>query len=258
MKEKMLNVATAVMAPWLLAQGMYVRFRIPKLEEAGGERSGELGSGETLSLLIVGDSAAAGVGADAQHEALAGQVAHRLSERYALRWQLLAKTGLATSELIHFLDDKPLPNADVILVISGVNDVTSTINVREWLQHMDRLIESLKQRCKSRLLVISPVPPMYRCPALPQPLRWHLSRRVQHFNQHLAKHLKTKEECTDLTFDFPISAEYICRDGFHPSPLGYQLWAQLTSERINEILDKRLQIEKGILPSAAKKPELVC
>ncbi|MFX6190184.1 hypothetical protein ABTF51_19795, partial [Acinetobacter baumannii] len=46
------------LAPVLLAQGMHVRRRIPRLPEAAGARAGAVGEGRPLRLLIAGDSAA--------------------------------------------------------------------------------------------------------------------------------------------------------------------------------------------------------
>ena len=67
------------LSPLLLAQGVYVRRVTPRLPEAPGSRSGVAGGGPSLKLLILGDSAAAGVGAASQDEALAGQLAVALA-----------------------------------------------------------------------------------------------------------------------------------------------------------------------------------
>ena len=49
---------------FLLVQGLYVKWRIVKLPEADGPREGQSGNpdNKALSFLIIGDSAAAGVG----------------------------------------------------------------------------------------------------------------------------------------------------------------------------------------------------
>ena len=56
----------AVMSPVLWIQGTYVRKVAQRLPEPPGERSGVVGAGPHLRVLITGDSAAAGVGADTQ------------------------------------------------------------------------------------------------------------------------------------------------------------------------------------------------
>ena len=66
------------LAPILLWQGHKVRQRTLRLPEASGARAGILGQGLPLRLLLLGDSAAAGVGVSRQEEALAGQLAAQL------------------------------------------------------------------------------------------------------------------------------------------------------------------------------------
>ncbi|RMD81354.1 MAG: SGNH/GDSL hydrolase family protein, partial [Candidatus Dadabacteria bacterium] len=62
-------LATITLGPLLLWQGWRVRLNVPRLPEAPGPRQGRAGKGPLLRLLIVGDSAAAGVGAAHQDEA---------------------------------------------------------------------------------------------------------------------------------------------------------------------------------------------
>ena len=65
-------VSTVALAPLLFWQGRRVRAEVPRLPEPEGERSGIAGTGAVLRVLVVGDSAAAGVGAATQAEALSG------------------------------------------------------------------------------------------------------------------------------------------------------------------------------------------
>jgi len=86
----------ALYTPIIIAQGRYVKSITPKLPEAAGERSGSSGQGEVLRLLITGDSAAAGVGAENQTQALSGNLVKALSDGYQVDWKLLAKSGHTT------------------------------------------------------------------------------------------------------------------------------------------------------------------
>ena len=81
-----------LLGPVLLAQGRYVRGTTPRLPEAAGPRSGQMGdSGQALRLLLVGDSAAAGVGVARQEQALLGQLVAGLAPLRPLHWRLLAR-----------------------------------------------------------------------------------------------------------------------------------------------------------------------
>ncbi|NIP82235.1 MAG: SGNH/GDSL hydrolase family protein, partial [Gemmatimonadetes bacterium] len=56
-------LAAPALAPILVAQGLFVRWRTTRLPEPPGDREGVTGAGPPLRLLVAGDSAAAGVGA---------------------------------------------------------------------------------------------------------------------------------------------------------------------------------------------------
>lgn len=53
-----LKISTLFLLPVIVAQGIVVKQRTPKLIEPIGERQGIVGLGRPLSLLILGDSAA--------------------------------------------------------------------------------------------------------------------------------------------------------------------------------------------------------
>jgi hypothetical protein len=77
---------TITLAPVIVPQGIWTNLRVPTLPEAAGARQGSAGEGPLLRLLIVGDSAAAGVGVSQQDDALLGQVVSRLSSRYRVEF----------------------------------------------------------------------------------------------------------------------------------------------------------------------------
>jgi lysophospholipase L1-like esterase len=121
------TLAKIFLGPVLLAQGLYTRRVTPRLPEAEGERQGEVGSGDILRLLIVGDSAAAGVGALTQAEALSGRLVEHLADDYRVSWKLWARTGLDSQGLLELLEQHAPEPFDVALLSIGVNDVTSSL-----------------------------------------------------------------------------------------------------------------------------------
>ena len=81
-----------LLAPVIGWQGKQVRRTTLRLPEPPGERL-RLPESRSLSVLVVGDSAAAGVGASDQSEALLGQLLSRLSGQVDVGFCLLANTG---------------------------------------------------------------------------------------------------------------------------------------------------------------------
>ncbi|MDF1728820.1 MAG: SGNH/GDSL hydrolase family protein, partial [Sulfitobacter sp.] len=85
-----------LLSPLLIAQALSVRSRAQLLPEAAGPRHGVTGKGSPLRLRIIGDSSAAGVGAEVQLEALSGQTVGPLSRHFEVHWDLDARTGATT------------------------------------------------------------------------------------------------------------------------------------------------------------------
>ncbi|WP_165856807.1 SGNH/GDSL hydrolase family protein [Marinobacter sp. JSM 1782161] len=223
---------TIPLLPVLLLEGRYVRARTPRLPEADGPRQGVAGEGPPLNLLILGDSAAAGVGADTQEQALAGQVVHRLARRYRVTWHLEARNGRRVQDYLG--DDAPLPDVrpDVIVTSLGVNDVVSSIPPRRWLGQVERLIRELHERYQPALILFTDVPPMDYFPALPQPLRRYLGDRARRFNNGLGRRLPTLERTEQISVLFENDPDLMAADGFHPGPAGYRVWANEVAARV--------------------------
>ena len=95
-----LKLSTFALLPVIVIQGVKVRKNTPPLLEASGDRDGLIGQGQALSLLILGDSAAAGVGVETQQDALSGAIISELKKEYLLHWKLHAKTGDTTKNMM--------------------------------------------------------------------------------------------------------------------------------------------------------------
>lgn len=250
-----LLAAKIALGPVLIAQGRRVRRDALRLPEAAGARSGEAGQGRrALRLLLLGDSATAGVGARDQREALAGCLVDQLSRRLApedvrIGWRLLARSGIDTGQAIEMLDAawREEPDglrADVVFVGLGVNDVTGQVSVTDRIRRLETLLDRLDARHGARLVIVSGLPPMDRFPALPQPLRWYLgacARRHQDgLHRWVAARSAGAQRLAVRLLGFPAfdSLSLMAVDGFHPGPSGYRLWGEMAARSIIEALEK--------------------
>jgi lysophospholipase L1-like esterase len=186
-----------------------------------------------LRLLIVGDSAAAGVGAATQHDALAGQLVQQLAPRYDLQWRLLASSGDTTDAARARLEAEPALACDVALTSLGVNDVTALRRTATTLRAQQRLVAHLRERCGARVVLVSGIPPMRDFPALPQPLRWMLGRHARRLDDALVEWIASQPGCEHLPFGDLPDAAMMASDGFHPGPPIYALWAAAVARRID-------------------------
>ncbi|WP_460858124.1 SGNH/GDSL hydrolase family protein [Rheinheimera gaetbuli] len=235
------RLLTLLCWPLLLWQAKRARKRALYLPEASGRRSGILGSGEPLRLLICGDSAAAGVGLLQQEQAFSGQLVDLLAERYQVNWQLAAKTGLDSAGLNSLLQQSySHPNAvyrlDVVVVSIGVNDVTARCSKADFQQQISALLSRLATDFTDPYVLFSAIPPMQHFTALPSPLNYWLGLKAAMLNQVLATELANWPQAQLVYSDLPLSADMFAADGFHPSESGCKIWAQLVFDAIELIV----------------------
>lgn len=239
-----------MLGPLLWQQGRRVRRVTPRLPEPNGVRSGTTGQGPLLRVLIAGDSAAVGVGAISQDEALSGQLVGRLSRDFQVQWQLVAANGLDSPGLLKLLEMTRAEKFDVVVLSIGVNDVTGLCSPSHWIKLQNRLAQTIDQRFEPKQLIHTAVPPMHGFTALPNPLRWFMGRWATEMNRQLAISLSGKPE---RIFHQPFkscSADGLAIDGFHPGPRGYALWAERLSQLVrNEHGSNR---QAGLMSSACQ------
>lgn len=223
--------AKIALAPLLLAQALQVRRKALILPEPPGPRTGQIGDGPPLRLLILGDSSAAGVGASHQSRALSGQLAQALAPRFALDWQLEAQTGATSASALERLQNMDAQPFDVALVILGVNDVTGMVPLKRWLARRRALHTQLRDKFAVTRIIASGVPPMGHFPLLPQPLRAILGRTASRFDAALGQFCAQHSDIAHLPLDLPYAPHFVAADGFHPSEAAYTQWAGMLAAR---------------------------
>ncbi|WP_375184789.1 SGNH/GDSL hydrolase family protein [Aquabacterium sp.] len=227
-------LATVALGPVLLMQGRGVRRRTPRLPEAAGPRTGQCGVGPDLRLLIVGDSAAAGVGCEHQDDALCGHLVHQLAAQHTVHWRLEAQTGRTTADtLAHLRTLAPQP-ADAVLVSLGVNDVTAGLHTATWLAQQAELVTQLRTLCGTPRIWLTAVPPVGHFPALPQPLRAYLGAQARRFNRALARWSASLPDVHVLDPGLPLDTALMASDGFHPGPAAHRAWAHAAAQAIRD------------------------
>lgn len=224
--------ATTLLAPLLVIQALRVRKTALQLPEATGPRAGITGNGPPLRLLIIGDSSAAGVGTTTQRSALAGQLATALGTNHTVEWVLIATTGATTASTLTRLTAMKLPQADVALVILGVNDVTRGGPQSAWLRTHAALRAHLRQQTGVKRLYIGQIPPLGVFPLLPNPLRWLLGRRATRFDAALHTTLTQEPDTRYTPLPDILDVADMAEDGFHPGPKIYAAWAKELARRI--------------------------
>jgi len=230
-----LEIITFGLIPFLVIQGYCVKKNIPRLPEANGFRKGIVGQGKRLSILIIGDSAAAGVGVETQKDALLGAILDELKQNFEIHYQLEAETGNTTVQALQKVKKIRSQQIDVVITSVGVNDVTKLITPNKWIQQQKILYSVIENKFSPQLVLVTAVPPMQLFPALPNPLGWLFGQYSSGMNEKLIEFIQKKQNYQliefDLTYFKALNLE-MAEDGFHPSKEIYQLWANGLIQKI--------------------------
>ena len=232
-----LRTATLALFPALLIQGNRVKKNTIRLPEAEGARDGITGQGQTLSLLILGDSAAAGVGVAHQNDALLGAVVSALQHQYQVHWRLEAQSGDTTSQVIQKTQKMVNQKYDVVVTSVGVNDVTRLMSARTWIKQQQQFYQLIQAKFQPELIIATGVPPMHLFPALPNPLSWLFGQYAKQMNLQLEKIVSKQKDMQWIEYDIQKYQSMnlkMAKDGFHPSKEIYQIWGKEVADRILE------------------------
>ena len=222
------QIAVGALAPVLALQGRRLRRTTPQLSEPPGARSGTRGVGPPLRLLLVGDSAAAGVGAASQGEALSGRLVDELSPTFRVSWMLIARSGATAAGTARHLERRPAEDCgafDVVVLSLGGNDVMRRRPLDRWLVDVGEVATLLRVRFSVRHILLSGLPPMHVFTAFPQPLRWYFGATARKFDRALAGWATTQPDCEHVPLELPDGAGLLATDGLHPGPPAYHRWS---------------------------------
>jgi len=245
------------LSPLLVAQAILTRRRLPRLPEAEGPRRGFVGAaGATpLRLLIAGDSSAAGVGVVTQREALATQLAQRTAYGCSARvqWQLVARSGLTTLQTLHLLQQElpPTPgeHPDVVVVVTGVNDIVEQVSSRQAVSARENLANWLRNAHGVQHVVFAPLPPIHHFPGLPQPLRWVAGADALRHNAALAHWVASRGDVSLVEMETPLNRGVMAADGFHPGEPVYRYCASAIALHLAANVWPRLQLQLQLQPA---------
>jgi lysophospholipase L1-like esterase len=215
-------------APVLLVQGRRLRRDTPRLADAAGPWSGTLDGPDPLRLLVLGDSTAAGVGVDSQHDALPGNLARSLSAHYGrgVDWTAIGKNGATAKDLLNdYIDTATAERYDVVFLTIGANDALGLRSRSSFGRDIRALLARLRAANPEATILMSSLPAFFRFVLLPNPLRFNLYLH----SRSLEAEARAIVAATPGAFMSPPPPPYtegfFASDLFHPSAIGYRDWA---------------------------------
>lgn len=225
-----------LLLPVAALQGRRVRRTVEVLPAASGPTTGTATwpTGSAMRLAVLGESTAAGCGADRHENAFVGAFARALARRARrpVAWRVLGQHGATARRvryrLLPLLDEE----VDIAVVLIGVNDVLTRRPATQWADDLAAILGTLTER--ARRVVLTGVPPFDVFPSLPTTLGQYLTERAVVLDdiaraQCAARPTVTWTSSIDLVAAGP---EFFAHDGFHPSAAGYRHWAEAVVDRL--------------------------
>jgi len=189
--------------------------------------------GRTVDLLLLGDSIAAGLGAETPKGTLGARLAKGIAKRTerSVRLRTAAVVGAETSMVLAQVEGLPKNyRPDVAVIVVGGNDVTHRVPISDSVKHLVEVIEALRER--GAAVVVGSCPDVGAVRPLPQPLRTigaRISRQLANAQTEAAR--KAGAHVVSLAhvvtpFFITNPDEMFSIDRFHPSALGYKRTAK--------------------------------
>jgi lysophospholipase L1-like esterase len=189
--------------------------------------------GDPVQLLLLGDSIAAGLGAERPKHTLGGQLARRLAKqtRRAVHLRTEAVVGSESSMLRAQLAALPPEYApDVAVIVVGGNDVTHRIRTSVSIDHLTEAITALRERGCG--VVVGTCPDLGTVAVLPQPLR-SLARAASRQLASAQRQAATSSGARVVSLAEVVGPFFVTQpdrmfatDRFHPSGDGYRRTAK--------------------------------
>jgi lysophospholipase L1-like esterase len=214
--------------------------------------------GNPVDLLVLGDSIAAGLGADIRKETLGGRLSKGLAKQLhrAVRLRTAAVVGAESSMLAQQLDSLPSDYAaDVAVIVVGGNDVTHRVPVADSVKHLEEAIARLRER--GTPVVVGTCPDLGALRPVPQPLRSLGSRASRQLAAaQAAAAVRSGAHAVSLAhvvgpFFITNPDEMFSLDRFHPSATGYKRTAKAMLPSVLAALGHADEVPFGHTPPSS-------
>lgn len=223
-------------APVLLVQARQLKRRIPILPEAQGPVTGRVQLNAPhppdpvppRSLLVFGESTAAGVGVDRHDAGMAGALARQMAQDGStVSWSVTARTGYTSALARTRLLPQVQGSYNDVVVLLGVNDTLSLTRPVLWYRDITFIIERLRAQLNpGGRIVLAGVPRISGFRALPQPMRAIMGLHARSLDEVLREIADPGENVCHVSAPPVTSRHFLAADGFHPSRAGYREWAK--------------------------------
>lgn len=205
-----------------------------------GLRADGIKATTSLVYVALGDSLTAGVGTDNYQESFPYLLAEKFAgdnQRVTLKNRSIpgeTTTGLIDNFLPAAINDQP----DVVTLLIGVNDIHDKATVLDFRKNYEEILSRLQQETKAKIYIIN-LPFIGAESLMLPPYQFLFDARTKEFNE-IIKELAVKHSIQYIDLYSPTvalfkhSGNHYSPDLFHPSAIGYNLWAEIIYDSINQ------------------------
>jgi lysophospholipase L1-like esterase len=216
-----------LLGPIILPQARRAKRVIPRLPDAAKPWDGSITGPNPVSILVLGDSTAAGVGTDRQEDALPGNLARRLSTEWerGATWRAVGENGATSEDIVRrYLADASSQSYDLVFVSIGANDALKLRSRAAFRRNFRTIIRRLRSVSPHAFILVSSLPGFSQFVALPNPLRWALQLHSRSL-EDVARRFAAAEPGVVMSPPAPrYTPGFFASDRFHPSAQGYREW----------------------------------
>lgn len=239
----------------LLGQSALARHRIGEPLSTPPDANGSYGTGgERLSLVVLGDSSAAGFGVDHPEETTAAVTAAGLAAALdrEVHLRCLAVVGAQSGDLQAQIDQLDAPWPDAAMIAIGANDVTHRVPPGRSVALLTSAIDRL--RAHGVEVVVATCPDLGTIRPIPHPLRW-IARRWSRSLAAAQTVAAVSAGARSVALADLLGPEFAAHpdtmfgpDQFHPSATGYRAFAEAIVPSLADALTPSTAPEPGSTP----------
>ncbi len=196
---------------------------------------------QKLTLLVLGDSLVAGLGATNQKESLPGQIGLKLAEQLDKNIHVIGigVSGAQTDDLIK----EQVPqvknyNPDIIVIEIGSNDATHFSHPFGIEKRTRKMIQAAKEKAPDAIILLASSGKL-NTPNFLQPLRFVMQQSATNTRQGQKRAAKNEkvlfvDVATEISPIYDTTKGAGSSDTFHPSAIGYEIWARPIAKKISK------------------------